>query len=116
MKGRQADFIRAQYGMALGKEETMADYDKLIGELGTLRDQLALVQKQNADNLKMRGEYMKERDVALLQLSEWRKCGEGLRADIQESLAQEGMGAGDTPESHYSAAYNRLLELLKEAK
>lgn len=51
-----------------------------------------------------------------LQLSEWRKVGEGLKADIMESLAQEGMGAGDTPASHYSASYNRLLELLKEAK
>lgn len=46
-------------------------------------------------------------------IDEWRKCGEGLKADIMESLAQEGMGAGDTPASHYSPSYNRLLELLK---
>lgn len=37
------------------------------------RDQLALVQKQNADNLKMRGEYMKERDISRLQVDELRK-------------------------------------------
>lgn len=37
--------------------------DCLLETMATLRSQLDIVTKQNADNLKMRGEYMKERDV-----------------------------------------------------
>lgn len=46
------------------------DCDDCTGENAKrkLRQQLALVSKQNADNLKMRGEYMKERDDARSKL------------------------------------------------
>lgn len=57
-----------------------------------------------------------ERDAALLQIDEWRKCGAALRDEMRERLAREGLEMSDTPKSHYSPACNRLLELLREGK
>lgn len=65
------------------------DAASLQGE--TLRDQLVIVQKQNADNLKMRGEYMKERDIALRQAVELqKKVGQ-----ISKSTCRECAGWGE---------------------
>jgi hypothetical protein len=93
-------------------DQAMKDREAAIVERDALRAQVLsnCVQNLPADSTLVKTEYW---EAMKLQIEEWRKNGKALCEDIKESLRQEGLEASDTPASHYSNAFNRLLELLR---
>ena len=85
-------------------EAANAECKRLNEVKNAVQEKLVLVSKQNADNLKMRGEYMKERDVALLEVRDLAGIITAHKATIKD-LEEEAVRANTRAVEH-----RKLLE------